>query len=232
LPPERELADQLGISRVTTRQALSYLVQDATLVVRHGVGTFVAEPKRVYDALHLVGFTEGTIRRGHQASSRVLEQDIVDPPLAVTAGLALPAKGQAVKIVRVRSSGDLPLVLETSYVPLDLCPGLVDEDMEVQSLYVLLETRYGLSLQRASQTVEATIANEFEAELFGITAGSPLLLVEGVTYSISDQPIEWFKAVYRADRVSLALDSDRKEPKGERGLSSSIRVVVAPGPAE
>src|SRR5215213_6253719 len=45
LPPERELAEQLGISRSTLRQALTTLVQSGHLVSLRGRtgGTFVAE---------------------------------------------------------------------------------------------------------------------------------------------------------------------------------------------
>src|SRR3954449_2356377 len=44
LPPERELAEQLGISRSTLRQALTTLVQSGHLIAQRGrgVGTFVA----------------------------------------------------------------------------------------------------------------------------------------------------------------------------------------------
>src|SRR3712207_7853807 len=45
LPPERELAEQLGISRSTLRQALTTLVQSGHLVSLRGRtgGTFVSE---------------------------------------------------------------------------------------------------------------------------------------------------------------------------------------------
>ncbi|MEJ2599308.1 MAG: GntR family transcriptional regulator, partial [Anaerolineales bacterium] len=47
LPSERELNEQFGISRMTVRQALAYLTRDGVLVVKPGIGTFVAEPKLV-----------------------------------------------------------------------------------------------------------------------------------------------------------------------------------------
>jgi GntR family transcriptional repressor for pyruvate dehydrogenase complex len=52
LPPERELADELGISRSTLRQALTTLVQSGHLISRRGRsgGTFVAdEPPLTHD---------------------------------------------------------------------------------------------------------------------------------------------------------------------------------------
>jgi GntR family transcriptional regulator len=209
LPADRELAEQAGISRMTARQAVAYLVRDGTLVVKPGVGTFVAAPKLTYDGLHLLGFTEETMRHGGAVASRVLEQTITLPPHAVAAALGLADDEQTVKIVRLRAAGDTPVLLETSYVPARRCPGLEDEDLEPQSLYLLLELRYGLRLARARQTVEATVANAYESDLFGVDAGAPMLLLEGVTYADDDRPTEYFRAVYRADRIRIELESRR-----------------------
>ena len=222
LPSERELAEQAGISRMTARQAVAYLVRDGTLTVRHGVGTFVAEPKLTYDALHLLGFTEETMRHGEAVGSRVLEQAIVAPPAPIAAALGLEDGEAAIRVVRLRSAGGAPLLLETSFLPAALCPGLEREDLERHSLYALLELRYGLRLRRARQTVEATLANDYESALFAIPAGAPMLLLEGVTSDEDDRPVERFKAVYRGDRLKLELESRREagggEPAGARHL--------------
>ena len=44
LPPERELASQLQVSRNILREAISMLVQKGLVVVRPGSGTYVARP--------------------------------------------------------------------------------------------------------------------------------------------------------------------------------------------
>jgi len=44
LPPERDLAAQLGVSRNILREAISTMVQKGLLEVRQGSGTFVASP--------------------------------------------------------------------------------------------------------------------------------------------------------------------------------------------
>ncbi|HEV2128286.1 MAG TPA: GntR family transcriptional regulator [Thermomicrobiales bacterium] len=227
LPAERDIAEQAGVSRMTVRQALTFLEREGVLVARPGVGTFVAAPKLTYDALHLVGFAEETMRHGGAVASSVIELGIGAPPAPIQVALRLSRGETAVKIVRLRAAGDDPLLLETSYLPADRCAGIEQEDLESQSLYTLLETRYGLRLMRATQTIEASAASEFEANLFGVADGAPVLVVEGVAYTVDDQPVECFRAVYRADRVSLGMESHRTERATESGISQ-VSVVVAP----
>ena len=212
VPPERELSEQTGISRMTARQAIAFLVRDGTLVVKPGVGTFVAEPKVTYQALHLLGFTEESMQRGSVVTSRVMELEIVQPPAGVCAGLNLGDGDMATKIVRLRESGETPLLLETTYVPLELCPTLRYEDLAETSLYMVMEQRYGLRLARAHQTFEAVGANDYESGLFGVVQGAALVLLEGVTYLDDGRPAEYFKAVYRGDRIKFELDSYRMLP--------------------
>ncbi|MEA2583895.1 MAG: GntR family transcriptional regulator [Thermomicrobiales bacterium] len=226
LPADRELAEQAGISRMTARQAIAYLVREGTLVVKPGIGTFVAEPKLAYDALHLLGFTEETMRHGGAVASRVLEQVMVTPPAVVAAALELGEDETTVKIVRLRSAGKTPVLLETSYVPAAGCPGLEDEDLETQSLYLLLDLRFGIRLQRAHQTIEATVANQYESGLFEIAAGTPMLLLEGVTYADGDRPAEYFKAVYRADRIKFELESRRDSGQPHGAAAPQMSVVL------
>lgn len=62
LPPERELAERYGVSRVTLRQAVGELVLEGKLQRRQGSRTAVAPPKLV-QPLALVSYTEG-VRSG------------------------------------------------------------------------------------------------------------------------------------------------------------------------
>ena len=53
------------------------------------------------------------------------------------------------------------------------------------------------------------IASEYEQKLFAIHPDDPMLLLEGVTYGIDNQAIEYFKAIYRGDRFKFSLQSQR-----------------------
>jgi len=210
LSSERELSEQAGISRMTARQAIAFLDREGTVVVKPGIGTFVAEPKLVHDTLHLLGFTEEMVRQGEAVSSQVLEQDLIIPPPYVASELQMRSGEAAIKLVRLRLSADLPLLLETSYVPALLCPGLEKVELESQSLYALFEQRYDLRLESMRQTVEATIVNEYEAELFRVEPGTAMILLEGMTYAEPERPLEHFKSIYRGDRFKFELVSRRR----------------------
>jgi GntR family transcriptional repressor for pyruvate dehydrogenase complex len=56
LPPERTLADQMGVSRNILREAISMLTQKGLLEVRPGTGTFVISPGSEFLSDTLVNF--------------------------------------------------------------------------------------------------------------------------------------------------------------------------------
>ena len=226
LPSERELSERSAISRMTVRQAVAYLVREGVLAVKPGIGTFVAAPKLTYDALHLVGFTEEAMRQGRSAQSRVLEQGMTLPSVRIAASLQLQPDALVIKIVRVRFLDDTPLLLETSFIPADLCPGLAQAELASHSLYALLERTYGIRLGRSHQTFEATIANDYEQHLFAIQLGAAMILLEGVVYSEAEQPVEYFKTIYRGDRFKFALESWRNPLALALPDSSRMRVVL------
>jgi GntR family transcriptional regulator len=226
VPGERALSEQYGISRMTVRQAINYLVREGSLVAEHGRGTFVAAAKQTHDALHLLGFTEAMLQRGEKPRNRLLEQVIITLPL-VAQKLALPEDSQLVRIVRLRFSDATPLLLETIYVPLHLFPDIEKADLEQQSLYHLFEQRYNVRPVRANQTLEATVANEYEQELFAVQPGMPMILLSGVTYDSLNRPIEQFKAVYRGDRFKLAYESERDAPSDSQRLTPRLSMVLA-----
>ncbi|MDQ2998626.1 MAG: GntR family transcriptional regulator [Chloroflexota bacterium] len=226
LPGERELNEQYSISRMTVRQALQHLIREGIVVSKKGLGTYVAAPKMSYDPLHVMGFTDDMLRRGATVSSRVLEQVIVTLPTAIGAQLQLASSATATKIVRLRLSDSTPLLLETVYVPMEIFPNLVREDLAAQSLYHLLFERYNVQLKGSQQTFEAVPANENESNLFGINTLTPMFLIEGVTYDVHDRPIEYFKAAYRGDRFKIHLDSRRNTQQFDSTRSPLLSVVM------
>jgi len=216
-PSERELAETLGISRMTVRAAMSNLVADGYLFSVSGKGTFVASPKMHQNLLELNSFTEDMRKRGLKPGARLLEMDVSSEASSkVYWVLGLAEQEELIRIYRLRTADGEPMCLETSYLPRNLFPWLFEEDLESGSLYQALESR-GIELARAEEQLEATVVRETESRLLTVPVGYPALLIERTTYTRGDKPIEYVKSLYRGDRYQFSVTLfSRKTKKSNR----------------
>ena len=214
-PSEREIAETLGISRMTARAAMSNLVADGHLYSVPGKGTFVSNPKMRQGLMELTSFTEDMRNRGLKPGARLLEIGVTDRASEnIYRKLELPVGEDLIRIHRLRTADEEPMCLETSYLPKSYVPWLLEEDLESGSLYRALES-HGIELVRAEEYLEATVVQETESELLTVPAGSPALLIERTTYTEGGRPIEYVKSLYRGDRYRFtAMLFKRKARKG------------------
>jgi GntR family transcriptional regulator len=222
LPSERELSQTSGISRMTVRQALGYLEREGLISVKSGIGSFVAEPKLTYNAVHLLGFTETMLGRKGKLTSKVLSQIICPASVHVSRALALSGQREVIEIVRVRLIDNVPMALETNYFSPQRFAGLETMNLNESSLYSILEDIYGVKFQQAEQTIEASSANPFEQKHLGVTEGVSILLIEGTSYNQHNQPIEFFKSSFRGDRFKVSVMSQRHAQKSSQASFSLI----------
>ena len=68
LPPERDLAEMLNVSRITVRKAIDELVEDGLLIRKQGSGTFVSNRVEKNFA-KLTSFSEDMRARGREPRS-------------------------------------------------------------------------------------------------------------------------------------------------------------------
>lgn len=224
LPSEPEFCQRLGVSRTVVRHALQELVYEGLLYRQQGKGTFVAEPK-ISESLvqSLSGFYEDMEDRGLTPVSQVLEQSLTPANKKVAEYLEVPVGTPVIKIERLRSVNGEPIVLVTTYLPYETCPALMEEDLSRQSLYALLEGKYGLEIARGRRTLEVVPASEYEARLLGVEENAPLVLLNSVSYLKDGRPIEYFHALHRGDRSKFEVELVRVRKHG----SVSVRELTA-----
>lgn len=207
LPPERELSEKLGVNRMTLRRAFRVLESQGIITRRHGVGTFIAEPKidRPMDAVFR--FTRGMQTRGYTPGTRLisLEQSTLDA--ATARQLAVAPGSLAYRILRLRSVNLEPVLIESYALPAGLFPGLERFDLEASSVYEVLESEYGVSIARARQSFEPVVASAFEAELLNVPSGAPLMLERRLSYDADGRPVEVGKDRYRGDRFRFVTEA-------------------------
>jgi GntR family transcriptional regulator len=201
IPGEPELCTLLGVSRTVVRQALTELAYEGLIVRAKGKGTFIAEQKIVEGlAQRLTGFYEDMASRGLAPYSRVLKQQLTPANTKIAGYLNVAPGAQLIEIERLRFIQDEPLVLVQTYIPYERCPGILRADLARQSLYTLMEEQYGLIIASGRRTLEAVAATQREAELLLIDIGSPLMLIDSVSYLEDGAPIEYYHALHRGDR--------------------------------
>lgn len=206
LPPERDFAADLGVSRMTLRQALDMLERRGLLakaIGRRG-GTFVVQPKVDCDLTTLIGFSEQLRRRGMTAGARVVSAVEEGAGPAVAKALGLAENDPVYLIVRVRLANEQPLALERSHFPAQRFPGLLGQAMG-GSLYALLEDRYGQRPRRALESLESVRARAAEARLLEVPPGTALMLIERTAFAADGIPVEFARDLYRGDRTRIVV---------------------------
>ena len=202
LENEIALADQLGLSRPTMRQAIQHLVNKGLLIRKRGVGTQVARA-RVRRQVELSSLYDDLEHAHRQPRTEVLSFAQVPAPDDIAAALHLAAGTAVVAIERLRYAQDEPLAIMRNYLPTGLAD-LTAELLTRRGLYQILRDA-GVQLRMADQTIGARKANATEARLLGEPRGAPLLAMSRTAYDHGGRAVEYGSHVYRASRYSFEL---------------------------
>ncbi len=213
LPAEDELAATYGVSKATVRQALNELAVAGVLRREQGRGTFVAEPKLAQGPRELTSFTEEMSNLGFRPTSEVLTQDVIEAEADVAEKLRIEKGTLVMRLKRLRIADGKPMGIQTAYIPVELAPGLAEEDFTETSLYSLLERKYGLMPVRAQETYFAVLLEQDEARLLNVAATSPGIAAERLSYLASGRTLELVYSIMRGDRYKIVLDLTKNQPK-------------------
>ncbi|WP_148234845.1 GntR family transcriptional regulator [Deinococcus maricopensis] len=210
VPSERELAEQLGVSRMTVRKAMDNLVRMGWLERDSTAGTRVSAPRvnRVLNDPQLHSITQMVAATGGQAGGRLLEFQVAPASSKVSEVLRVPLGSPVVVLRRLRLVNDVPFCLETSHLPAERVPGLAAEDLAGnQSLYGVLHARYGIDAGEGESTISVSSATAAEAGVLGLAQGEAVLLYRTVVRDRAGAPFEYLKSVNHPRLVAFRVRS-------------------------
>jgi GntR family transcriptional regulator len=207
LPPERDLSETIGVNRMTLRRALGVLESQGLILRKHGVGTFITEPKIDRQMDVVFRFTSGMQNRGLTPGAEMISFEEILAESVLAKDLAIPIFSPVYSILRLRSINHEPVMLETYKIPVERFPGLDRYDLEGRSIYEIMESEYGVPITRARQSFEPITATDFEADLLDINIGEALMLEIRLSYDDSNQPVEYGKDRYRGDRFRFVTEA-------------------------
>ncbi len=206
LPPERQLSETYKVNRRTLRQALQVLEFQGLLKRRQGAGTYIAEPKIEREASRLFPFTKGMQSQGYQTGGQVIMLKQQAAGEVVAQRLRLSASSVVYYCHRLRFINQEAAMLEKFVLSTTRFPNLEQYDLATNSLFEIMETQYGITVNKAQQSLEAVDATKYEADLLGIAVGAPLMLERRLSFDQDNRPVEYSKDVYRGDRFRFVTE--------------------------
>jgi GntR family transcriptional regulator len=201
LPNEDDLVARYQVSRTTIRQTIQNLVRRSLVEIRRGKGTFVLQPRICQDLTQLSGFVEDMESIGRHASARVLDKQTVSADESVARHLAIPLGTPVIRIQRVRLADHSPLSFDETWLPAEIGEKILENDLETEPIFSLLEQKYDTPLLEAEYRLEAVSADAAVARALGIGVGTPIFRIERTSYTTGRQPVDYEKLHYRGDRI-------------------------------
>jgi GntR family transcriptional regulator len=162
----------------------------------------------------LTSFTEDMRARGLKPSSRLLAREQHPAGEHMARQLQLAPGAPVVRVERLRLADGAPLAVEQATLPLDRFPDAATADLGANSLFELLEQRWGARPADADQRILAVALAQADAERLAVPAGHPGLRFETLARDADGAPIYHAVSLFRADRYEIELRQRRLDGGG------------------
>ncbi|TDE14342.1 GntR family transcriptional regulator [Jiangella asiatica] len=210
LPPEKDLAETLDVSRTTVREALVVLAAENIVTRRWGAGTFVSAPPKVA-SLNMSKIESYRDRVG--AGGRIVTLldascDLVTPPTASAAALQIEGGAKAWHVRRLFAVNGAPSALMSEIIPAQLFGRPIDPNPMLHidtSLYELLNRHTPGAAMHASTELEAVCIHGEDARALDLDDGAPVLRATQTTFARRGEPVAHGVSYQRTDLVRMRI---------------------------
>ncbi|BBM02184.1 UTRA domain-containing protein [Microbulbifer sp. GL-2] len=190
LPAERELAEQLQVTRITLRDGLNRLEGEGLVYRQNRRGWFVAPSRFVMNPAKKINFNLMARRQGFKPTTRVLGFRKMTARRHIYTAFSSNKSTKYFEVRRARYLDQRAVMVEESYLPAERFYGLADFDLS-GSVTEILQDSYAVSI--AQERCNIQVANlEFHcAEPLGIPAGTTGLRVLRLRFDSAERLIDY-----------------------------------------
>ena len=204
LPAESEYMREYSVSRITVRQALQNLASGGYVKGQPGIGTIVAYKKIAETLKGIKSFSQEMEEHCIEMETVRCKTSYVTPPQNVANLFGDSFSGKCLKIERIRAAEDAPIVFSTTYIP---ASRNLPEDPAcyMSSLYEYLYKEHGITVAKATDTLEAVIADKTLSESLKIKEGDAVFTRCRKSYDQNSSPLEVSISFYPGNRYSYTI---------------------------
>ena len=207
-PSENDIIEKYSVSNTTARKSLHELEKAGWVTRVKGKGTFVRSPTIERSINRIFGFTKNMLEAGRKPSTKLLGFHLRKGDHTQTInGREYTLKGPFCEIERLRFADNVPMMKETRYISLKLCPNVQRRNLE-KSLYETYEKDYGLHMTEMQQMLSAVLVEGDLLETFEVDKPITAFLVEGVSFC-GKLILEMENSIYRGDMYRFSAKAVR-----------------------
>jgi GntR family transcriptional regulator len=206
IPDEISLAKEFGCSRMTMKRALDLLVVEGLLYRKRGHGTFIVQSAinkskvNVATNQSLLGLSN--LLKEKSVTSKVIKFEVQFPTEEVAMHLAIDEKTPVYYLIRLRLVDGEPYVMEKTYMPTTLIPGIKDEVL-YGSVYKYIQEDLGLTIAGSHRIIRACKSDQLDQEHLECLPDDPILEVEHVGFLNNGVPFEYSFSRHRYDKFEV-----------------------------
>ncbi len=212
IPDEISLAEEFGCSRMTVKRALDVLVSEGLLYRKRGHGTFIVKSAMLDGLVNVVsnetlGLT--SLLKGRKVTSQIITFEVLFPSDEVAAHLCIDTNTPVYHLIRLRNVDGEPYVIERTYMPVHLIPGL-NETVLHGSIYRYITHELGLTIAGSHRKIRADKPNELDRQYLQCAPDDPVLELEQVGFLNNGEPFEYSFSRHRYDKFVFVTVSTRR----------------------
>lgn len=207
LPPEAQLARELGVSRSTVRAALQRLAEDGIVSRRRRHGTVVNEHmlRETVPLNRLLAFRELVEQSGYEAS--------VDPPVRrlelplseIAKALELAPDEQCLVVDRLLRANGSPAITVTDVLPVRSLLMGVDEVPDSQTTFDLIADVTSATVDHSVVDIVPRVATGDAPAHLEIAEGEPYAELRELIFSPAQEPVAFSRIAVDCSRLRLTV---------------------------
>jgi GntR family transcriptional regulator len=207
IPPETELANDLGVSRTTVRDALSRLEHEGAIYRRQGAGTFVNEQGlQIKSRLEEIWSYEQVLEdHGYVPSIRVLAETEMKADTDTVDALGLDEDDAVLVIEKLFLEDEDPVILTINRIPSRIFTETNYADDEATPVYEFLEQHCNRTLTYyLSEIIPVSLDKDVAGKL-GVATGTLAVAFEEIGFDQNNEPIVRATSYFRDDLIRFRL---------------------------
>jgi GntR family transcriptional regulator len=209
IPTEDELCKIFNVSRATVRTAILELVRQGYMKRQQGRGTFVYKSSISEGLTMLTNFKEVMLQEGLNLSMNILARTVMMPENDLEKKLNITRDKHIIYIKKLWAVDNEPVLLKEIYIPYNICPLLLEENLENKSIFDLFEKKYGIKITNVKNYIDIAYTNTNESKLLEMLEGSAVLLLNQYSYS-GETLIMYVCSLKKPGKFHFFIEFERK----------------------